>query len=140
MMKKLIIVLMIVLILALTVVGGMLVYAEVLRTENQGSHKIVKGYTYDPGDFITNVRNSKRYLKTCLVIEDAVRSEVRFMEDNNHKIRDIIMDILTQLTEEDLKDVKLRDKLKDEIEKKLSDELDLKGITDIYFSEFVVQN
>lgn len=110
--------------------------SDVVRSEVSTKKTI----SYEPGDdFITNLSNSKKLLKTSIVIEVNNKKEIAYMTKNNYKVRDIIVDVLSQVTEEEVLKADIRNELKKEIHEELKTRLGLNGIVDVYFNDFVTQ-
>jgi len=99
-----------------------------------------KSVSYDPnGDFITNIKDSKRLLKVSIVIEMEDKKKIEYMTSNNYKIRDVIIEVLSRLSEEDIRKDHARVDLKGDLREEICSKLSLDGIVDIYFNEFVTQ-
>lgn len=89
--------------------------------------------------FVTNVQGSDELLKTDIVIEIDDKDIEKILESNNAKIRDRILAILCEVSEEDIRSTGYKDKLKADIKNDLQNTLQIDGIRNIYFSEFVMQ-
>jgi flagellar FliL protein len=99
-----------------------------------------KTFSYDPGGaFITNLKDSRKLLRTSIMIEVKDKGQIKYMTESNFKIRDIILGVLCELSEESFNEGNIMDTLKEDIKRALGEGLDIYGIADIYFSEFVYQ-
>lgn len=108
--------------------------------QNMNRPKPVVPFTHDPGDyFVTDIRESSQLLKTDIMIlmkDEAKKTEI---EENNHRIRNVIIFILRNKTVEDLRTAGIELKLNQEITKKLCAEFKNEDFLQIYFNEFVIQ-
>lgn len=97
-------------------------------------------FNYDPGEyFVTDIKNSKRLLKTDIIIHALDKSlEVEWTE-NNHVIRDIVIFTLREKTEEQLQSPTIQKDLNDELILKLRAEFETEAFEKLYFNEFVIQ-
>jgi Flagellar basal body-associated protein len=102
--------------------------------------KEAKTYTFDPGDaFITSVANSKSLMKTDITIELTSQTTLEFLTANTYKVRDIIINILRNQTYADIDASDSQNIIKKKILDALRKNLEVTGIDNIYFNEFVVQ-
>lgn len=89
--------------------------------------------------FITNVSNSQKLFKaTIILVVDKEKMDEYFTE-NSYVIRDTILMILRELTEEEIKSVDTQDKLRDVISSALNKTLGIENIVSVYFGDFVMQ-
>ena len=95
---------------------------------------------YIPGDyFVTNIQDSHSLLKTTIVLALARGDREEFLAEHNHIMRDVIIFVLRDKTEEELRSPDIQDKLREEITAKLSEKLGIDYITTIYFNDFILQ-
>lgn len=73
------------------------------------------------------------------MIEMEDNKEIDYMTKNNYKIRDIISDVLSGLSEENIGKDNARDDIRADIREEIRTKLSLDGIIDVYFNEFVTQ-
>jgi len=141
-MKKLIII-VIVLLLILIVGMGIFMFYTFSPTPTKSVNDSEEDDTiigYNTGSaFITSLKDSRRFIKADIVIEVEDKEDEKILTDFNYRVRDCILDILGDITEEDLKSDGLKDKLKTEIKNTLQNMLKIDSIKGIYFNEFVVQ-
>jgi flagellar basal body-associated protein FliL len=98
---------------------------------------------YSPGDsFITNIKDSTRLIKTTVEIEISSTETEKadaFLTEQNQKIRDIIIFTIRSKTESDLRSDDVKTSLCKELIDNLNKGLGIDYITNIYFSEYVIQ-
>jgi flagellar protein FliL len=107
----------------------------------RSSDYLTIGPMYPMNEFIVNLlsESGSRYLKVSLDIEldsEALSAE---MDKKKSLIRDIIIRVLSSKTFEEVSTMKGKDRLKDEIVKKINAILADGQIRDIFFTDFVVQ-
>jgi flagellar protein FliL len=97
-------------------------------------------FNYDPGSyFVTDIKDSRRLLKTDIMIFASHDKQKEQWVEENHKIRDIIIFTLRAKTETDLTQADIEAKLNEEIIAKLNEEFETDAFVKIYFNEFVLQ-
>jgi len=98
---------------------------------------------YSTGDsFVTNVRDSGRFLKTTVVLEIASTDTEKvqeYLKENNHVIRDIIVFTLRQKTEEELRSIGIEEQLREELRQNISKKMGIDYLQKVYFNDFVIQ-
>jgi len=94
---------------------------------------------HDDQPFITNLKDSDSYLKADISIEVENQKDVEVLNKNLHKVRDRIISILRNVSEEDMKRSDIQEILKNRIKQDLQESLKIDTITGIYFNEFVMQ-
>jgi len=134
-MKKIIII-----IVAVLVVAGAAAYLFLIPKPPEPPKKSA----YVPGDyFVTNVRDSKMLLKTTIVLEvdkDLEDEEFQnFLAENSHIIRDTIVFILRNKTEEELRAADVKEKLISEMVPKINEKLGIDNVKTLYFNDYVLQ-
>lgn len=124
-----------VVIIAVVLTAAAAVYFFFLRGEPE-----IKYTTYSPGEFfVTNVKDSKKLLKTGIVmVLDTDTLEAKLTE-NNALIRDSIIFILRSLTDDVLAKADAQNTIRILIKDDLNQKLKIENIVDIYFNDFVVQ-
>lgn len=133
---KLKIIIIIVVVLAIGVSGYFLFFSN---KETEVEPEVVL-YNFAIEDaFITNVRDSSMLFKTkiILVVNQAEMDE--FLNENLYTMRDTILFILRGLTVEELSDMDIEDRLRQEIPSALNHLLEIDNIKSVYFSDFVMQ-
>ncbi len=131
--KKLIIV-----IVALAVVAGGLYYF-VFRGNSDNKKQAV---TYDfaiKDPFITNIKGSSKLFKTTLVLVVDNKKLTSGLTNETSKIRDTILFVLRNMSEEDLKNQSVQETLRKTLPDKLNKALDISGIVSVRFTDFVMQ-
>jgi flagellar basal body-associated protein FliL len=131
-MKKIII---IVVILAAVGAG-----AYFLFFKDQGEETKTELYNYAIKDaFITNVKDSVKLCKTQVVLVVNEKGLEDTLDENLYTIRDTVLFILRDLTEEDIKSMDIQEKLRESIPQALNQALEVDYVVSVYFSDFVMQ-
>lgn len=134
-MKKLVALLSVILIIVI-IAGGFIIYYLM----NGQQPKNVPTVSYDPGDeFITNLKDSNGLVKADIIIEIKKSKKIKFMTENNYKVRDSIISVLRTQTRDSMDKPDATEKLKTLITQKLKEDLGVEEIVDVYFIEFIVQ-
>ena len=98
---------------------------------------------YSTGDsFVTNVKDSLRFLKTTVVLEISATDTEKvqeYLKENNHVIRDIIVFTLRQKTEEELRSIGIEEQLREELRQNISKKMGIDYLQKVYFNDFVIQ-
>lgn len=146
--KRLIIALVILLLAGTAIFAGLKIFWE------KTSHATVEGdksptkakadkvgamFPLEP--FIVNLADSdgKRYLKITMEIELEKENISEELEKRSPQIRDTILTLLTSKSFNDIKDVAGKFKLREQIAKRVNNQLDSGKIRQVYFTEFVIQ-
>ena len=153
--SKLLLVIIIILLLLLLVIGGLVAYFLLSGNSNQQQpqqaqkieqkHKeaalaqIGPIYPLDP--FIVNLvsSNADRYLKCKIDLELDSPNLQKEIDKKLPAIRDMIIQILSSKTVEEIQTARGKEKLKEEIKRKLNSILTTGEIRHIYFTQFVIQ-
>jgi flagellar basal body-associated protein FliL len=99
-----------------------------------------KTYTYDPGDaFVCNLQNSGKFLILSVVIELDSKDKVSKLSEKPYKVRDTIMDVLVNYSEEAIMSPGANTVIKEDIRAVLIREFSLDTVENVYLEEFVVQ-
>ena len=97
-------------------------------------------FNYDPGTFfVTDIQESRRLLKTDIIIAMADSRELEFYLENNHRIRNTILFVLRNKDEEELMKANIEQLLNKELISELNREFDTGDFIQVYFNEFVIQ-
>jgi flagellar FliL protein len=107
----------------------------------RSSDYLTIGPMYPMNEFIVNLlsESGSRYLKVSLDIELDSEALAAEMDKKKSLIRDIIIRVLSSKTFEEVSTMKGKERLKDEIVKKINAILADGQIRDIFFTDFVVQ-
>tara|TARA_B100000131_G_C18078065_1_gene597149 strand:+ start:749 stop:1348 length:600 start_codon:yes stop_codon:yes gene_type:complete len=97
-----------------------------------------------PGDFTTNLKNSKKFLQISVGVSTQYDEKVMEVVDQHQlSLRSVILSIISDFTVEDIAGSEGKNKLaKDLLEgmnKKLDELKEFPGIEGVYFTSFVVQ-
>ena len=154
--SKLLLIVIIVLLLVLLIVGGVVAYFLLSGDENpdqaqQQPQKVEKkkkvedmtqiGPIYPLDQFIVNLvsNNSSRYLKCKIDLELDSPELQQEVDKKLPAIRDLIIRILSSKTVEEIQTAKGKEKLKEEIKRKINEMLTTGEVRHVYFTEFVIQ-
>ncbi|MBM7581389.1 flagellar basal body-associated protein FliL [Caldicoprobacter guelmensis] len=94
---------------------------------------------HDKDPFITNLKDSDSYLKADISIEVGTQKDVEVLNKNLHRVRDRIIAILRDVSEDDMKRSDIQEVLKNRIKQDLQESLKIDTIIGVYFNEFVMQ-
>jgi len=153
--SKLLLIVIIVLLLVLLIVGGVVAYfllsGDEQQTDQAEPQKVEKkkkasdmaeiGPIYPLDQFIVNLvsNNSSRYLKCKIDLELDSPELQQEVDKKLPAIRDLIIRILSSKTVEEIQTAKGKEKLKEEIKRKINEMLTTGEIRHVYFTEFVIQ-
>ena len=152
--NKLLLIVIIVLLLVLLIVGGLVAYfllsggGEEEQVEPQKVEKKKKvssmteiGPIYSLDGFVVNLlsNSSSRYLKCKIDLELDAPELQEEVDKKLPAIRDLIIRILSSKTVEEIQTSKGKEKLKEEIKRKINEMLTTGEIRNVYFTEFVIQ-
>ena len=155
--SKLLLIVIIVLLLILLIVGGLVAYFllssgdEEQPNQPQEKQKVEKkkkasdlteiGPIYPLDQFIVNLvsNNSSRYLKCKIDLELDAPELQQEVDKKLPAIRDLIIRILSSKTVEEIQTAKGKEKLKEEIKRKINEILTTGEIRHVYLTEFVIQ-
>ncbi|MDR1620038.1 MAG: flagellar basal body-associated FliL family protein [Clostridiales bacterium] len=98
---------------------------------------------YMPGDYvITNIKDSQYLIKATVVLEVNRPADdeefYRYLEENQHIIRDVIVMTLRSKTYDELMAEDPKALLADELITKINQKLQIDNVKDIYFADYVV--
>ncbi|MFO7294599.1 MAG: flagellar basal body-associated FliL family protein [Caldicoprobacter sp.] len=94
---------------------------------------------HDDQPFITNLKGGDHYIKVDISIEVGNQNDVDVLNKNSHKVRDRIISILRDVSEDDIKRSDIQEILRNRIKQELEETLKIHSIIGIYFNEFVMQ-
>ncbi len=153
--SKLLLIIIIVLLLLLLVIGGLVAYfllsGNSEQTQAQQPQKIEKkhkvsdlseiGPIYPLDPFTVNLvsSNADRYLKCKINLELDSPELQQEIDKKLPAVRDMIIQILSSKTVEEIQTAKGKEKLKEEIKRKLNSILTTGEIKHVYFTQFVIQ-
>jgi flagellar FliL protein len=91
--------------------------------------------------FVVNLAdvNGKRYLRATMQLELAPEETAETFEQRLPQIRDVILTLLPTKTFEDIRTVEGKTALREEIMQRVNILLNVEGVVNIYFTEFVIQ-
>ena len=97
-----------------------------------------------PGDFTTNLKNSKKFLQISVGVSTQYDEKVMEIVDQHQlALRSVILTVISDFTEDDIVGSNGKDKLAESLlvamNKKLDQLKEFPGIEGVYFTSFVVQ-
>ncbi|MGI6175475.1 MAG: flagellar basal body-associated FliL family protein [Christensenellales bacterium] len=136
------------LIVLMLIGGGAAAYFILFNNDSEAPQEIRTPYI--PGEyFVTNVRRSGPDDYTTALVKVSVVLEVdekpenteffAFLDEKQYIIRNKIVFILRDKTEEELRANDVQDVLADEMMKELNQTLGIENIRGVYFTDYVVQ-
>lgn len=129
----------ILLVLIMAIAGGA-VYFFVLRDSSTKKEAEPVYFTYNIEDaFVTNVKNSNKLFKITIVLVANTDTLDSILAEKEYIVRDTILFMLRDLTEEDLTKEGIQDELRTKITDALNKALEIDSITTISFGDFVMQ-
>jgi len=154
--SKVLLIVIVVLLLLLLIIGGAVAYFLLSSNDQQDNpdqpkqEKVVKkkksdltqmGPIYPLDQFIVNLvsNNSERYLKCKISLELDAPELQQELDKKLPAVRDTIIQILSSKTVEEIQTARGKEKLKEEIRRKLNEMLTTGEIRHVYFTEFVIQ-
>lgn len=128
---------------ALLLAAGAAVYFFFFRNgeeSEKGREKPEEYYEYAiKNSFVTNVKESSKLFKTTIVLVADEEGLDEFFEAKQSTVRDVILFMLRELTEEDIESADIQESLRVSIPAALNEALGVENITSIYFTDFVMQ-
>lgn len=123
--------------LAVVLAAGAAVYFFVFR---DAGDKPAPLYNYAVEDaFVTNVKDSVKLFKTTVVLVVNEKDMDELLSSKQYIIRDTILFIMRNLTEEDIRSDDIQDRLRVSIPQALNQALQIENVVSVYFSDFVMQ-
>ena len=128
-MKKIILIILVVVVVG---IGGALFFLT--------GDKAPTPFNHDPGDyFVTDMADSIRLLKIDMVITMADDKKQEFYTENNHRIRNVVIQSIRGKTESYLRTAEAQATLSEAILTALRLEFETEDFLKIYYNEFVIQ-
>ena len=124
-------------IIAIIIVGGVGLYFFVFNTNQEKPEVRVE---YSPGEFFTtNVGGgSSRLLKAGIILVVNENGLEDMLTRDNARIRDTIIFILRNLTEEEIKEPGTQETLRNRLITALNEKLGIDNIVEVLFNDFVM--
>jgi flagellar basal body-associated protein FliL len=128
----------IIIIAAVLLVGGGVAYFMFLKPAPEPETSY-----YSPGEsFVTNIKDSTRLLKATVSLEilsTETEEVAEELAENNDVIRDIIVFTLRGKTEDELRSMGIEEDLRKELQKNISEKMEIDYLQKVYFNDFVIQ-
>jgi len=115
---------------------------EIVEEDMEDAEEVMEvGEMFPLDTFVVNLADSggKRYLRATLQLELAPEQAAETFEQRLPQIRDVILTVLPTKTFEDIRTVAGKSALREEILQRLNTLLNVEGVANIYFTEFVIQ-
>ncbi len=134
-----------IIIIVIAVIVAFSVYFFVIKpgndTEKTQQTQLEEMYYYIPGDyFVTNVKDSPSLCKTSVSLALTGGDKTPFLETSNAIVRNAIVKVLINHTEEELRDPGSIAMLEGEMKSAITSALQLENeLQNVYISDFVIQ-
>jgi flagellar FliL protein len=135
--KKVLILSLIGLIIATLIITGIIFF--VLNSDGKNKNKKLTYYEYNLEEIYTNIKSSKSILKANITIEYTDDKLKAVLDNNKAKITNDILELLRNKTLKDLSGQEGQQKTRNDILNKVRGILNTKDISNIYFTEFIIQ-
>lgn len=123
--------------LAVVIAAGSAIYFFVLR---KSGPEVPQLYDYAIEDaFVTNVKDSTKLFKATVILVVNQDKLDELLDANQYVVRDTVLFILRDLTEEDIRSSDIQDRLRVTIPEALNRALQIDNVVSVYFSDFVMQ-
>ncbi len=137
--KKLVVFSVVIFVISLLVFATTL-YLVVFRTPaGEKEVKKPKTYSYDLGEFSTNIGASGRYFKGNVVVETTGKKTPKLIEENATSIRDYILGVLISQDVKTMMSEQGAESIKKDIAKKVSEITGTDDISNVYFTDYIIQ-
>lgn len=137
--KKVMMVSVVGLLIAILIFGGTLYFSVFKGNDNDSAKKNIKTYTYEAGEFATNIGGTRNFFKGKITIETTDKKMPEKLTEENVLLRDSIIGILIGQNPKEIVSKEGMDKLKKDIVNKLNEKFETDSILQIYFSDYVIQ-
>jgi flagellar FliL protein len=140
-LKKLIIIGVAVLIVAVGATVGAIYYKKMSDKKEQVQQQVPVAAVWPMEPFIVNIldQGTDRYLKIVVELEISDKNCIAELNQLKPKMRDNVLDLLSSKSYKDIVDINGKQRLRDEIMMRLNSFLTGGKIAKVYFTEFVVQ-
>ena len=99
----------------------------------------VKTWRYDAGEFVTNIKDSGKMLRSAITIDLISESLLTTLEEKDYVAKDIILRRLRQLTEADVSSPDIEASLSKSLVQELNTAMNTEGFFKVYIVDFVYQ-
>lgn len=96
-------------------------------------------YTFDLGEFSTNIGASGRYFKGNIIVETTGRKTPDIISKNIEAIRDYVLKLIISQNIKDMTTGEGIKNLSEKIKNQISEMTSTEDITNVYFTEYIVQ-
>ncbi|KXZ39776.1 flagellar FliL protein [Alkalithermobacter thermoalcaliphilus JW-YL-7 = DSM 7308] len=135
--KKVVIFSIVAFILSLGTLGAVLYFT--VFNNHQNTEKNIKTYIYDAGEFSTNIGNNNNYFKGNITIETTDKNLPKKLAESNILLRDLVLRTIISQDPSEMVKTEGVEKFKMQLIKELSRLMNTESITNIYFTNYIVQ-
>ncbi|NCB50690.1 MAG: flagellar basal body-associated FliL family protein [Clostridia bacterium] len=115
-------------------------FKDKIAGKNETPEEVSENYEYAvESSFVTNVKDSSKLFKTTIVLVADEKGMEEFFKAEQNTVRDVILFVLRELTEEDIESEDIQDHLRVSIPAALNKALGTDSIVSVYFTDFVMQ-
>ncbi len=97
----------------------------------------VKTVPFVAGEFTTNIKESKKVLVSAVTMDVADETLAATLEEKRYIVQDLIIGILRDQSEDDLKNPGVKDTLRQSLKDTINETFETTAISDVYFTKFV---
>lgn len=116
-------------------IGAFIVFST--GSKNKQSDNTI---TYDlEEDFQTNISSAKHIIKAHVVLSLNDQKTTQLIDKNIYMIRDKIINIMLNVSEDDLNKQDIQNMLKNKIKNDLQSILEIDTIKEVYFTDFIIR-
>jgi len=135
-------IIIIAIVLAVLLVGGFIAsrFVDIPALFSGGQEAVIEEYNFPiEGSILTNIKNSRKFVKCELVVLLEDQAEYENIRSDMFKIKDLVIEILRAMEEQEYLEDELQKTLSDKIIFKLNEELGYESVTRIYFKQLITQ-
>ncbi len=134
-MKKIVIFSIIGVLISALVFGGVAYF----MVFSKGSTEKKEIINYEVGEFSTNLSDTRHFFKGKIIIGITNKKEIKTLDEKKVALRDEVLSILIQQKPEDMVSVEGMSSIKKELKRNIGENLEIKSIEEIYFTDYIVQ-
>ena len=131
-------IIIVVIILVLAIISGIAVGMVFWKKTNSGVRETER-YNLTVDEMYSNIKDSKRILKTKITIESIDPKTIERLTEKNFLVRDEVNKLVRNKTDDQLEGTEGQTNLQKEIKQSLIVLFEDESITNVYFNEFIIQ-